>query len=606
MNINKSFYGFLFLAVSLLLSLVAVNATPNVIDVQINENVFEEVLYNPLKTGVGTFFDANENQSVYSLNGTIVIKNNHPVESVGNLLVRIDNISNIYNVSFLSGRNGFVQMNISGNYMILSIPDLSAGQNTTFSYDVNSTNVAPPLNFTSSYDKIKIFTGLTLGVTDTIANTLNASQYADTCIYNLNITQNALTIVQGSGNLNFTFDNSTVGGLDSSNATFSANNRTIAWNVWNNNCFSASNSTNLSYGVVTPTGVEIANNYKLVNTTIKYSLNNSFSLGTFKSVSAFVDNDINFQKYLKTILTGDNATWKITANVSNPTNISVNLTEVTLWVSQRNGTGTGFTNPSKIDNDTISGVQLLKTFNPNIIINNTIVPWTTGNTEWFFNYTFSSSPIVWMDIKHNIISDGVQITNRSVSKSENSIYIKEIYLATGYWLQIFKNITKLGDNNYSVYIKVENLGTSPTPSNQVVQVYNFIPIQFNLTSPFVFSSSPWYTMLEANTTLTDPIYNGTMFQWGLNPNANPSNSSLDKFGGGQTVNNTWSVTFNISGNGQFNFDDLFLTGVDPLNVDGSGSTLAVVVESAYSAVTQNLDYVLGGAALVIGGLLLLL
>lgn len=600
------------LIVLLFLILFGLNLTfaaTNVIDVTISEYINEEVLYNPLKATTGLFVDANENRSIYLVNGNIFIQNNHATEAVQNIILNITGISNIYNVTNSAGKLSYVSdFNSGSDYMLILIPDLGAGENTTLSYNVNSTTVAPVLNFTSSYSDSKIFGGLALGVTDNVQNVMNSSVYPNTCIYDINITQNALTIIQASGNLNFTYNDTSMGGLDASNASFTANNRTINWNLWAGGCFNSGNLTNINYSVKTPNNLESADDYKFINTTIKYKTNVSTSNIQIAVINASTDLDLSFQKYLNNTLLGDNASWKISANVSSSSDITINLTTVSLWVSTRNGTGTGFTNPSIRDVDTISGSDLLKIYNPGMTLNSSLADWsnTVANDEWYFNYTFSSSPIVWMDIENSIINDGVQITNKSITYGNNSIYIKEIYLVTGYWLQIFKNITRLGDNNYSVFIEVKNLGTSPTPKNQVVYIYNFLPIGFNLTSSFVFSSSTWYNTTSANETLNDITYNGTMFQYGLLPNSNPTSSSLDAFGGTSNANNTWSVTYNVTGLGEFNFEDLFLTGVDPLHVDEVGSIKALSIEGAYNILSNKLELLLGATAIVIAALAVLL
>ncbi|MCA9459110.1 MAG: hypothetical protein KC550_01020 [Nanoarchaeota archaeon] len=581
-------------------------AVPDVLDVTFNEYVYDEVLYNPLKTGGGQFFDPNENQSQQNLYGNILIVNNHPTEAVEKIVLNFSGISNIYNVTNTDGRVSYTtDFNIAGDFVMVLIPDLGPGQNTTLRYDLNRTTVRPPLNMTSSYADSRIFGGLSLGVTDKIQNVMNASLFTDTCLYNINITQTAMTVNSSGLLINTTFDGASMTGADSSNATFANANRTINWNVKAGSCFYAGNTTDISYDVITPT-VNVGADYKIVNTTISYRSNNTFSALSLGEISALVDLDLSFDKYINTSLTGDNATWSVEAFVLNPSNITVNLTQVSLWVSVRNGTGTGFTNPSIIDNDTISGAALLNTYNPNVLLNSSLIPWNNSGSEWYFNYTFSSSPIVWMDFDHNLVNDGFQIVNRSVSYGNNQIYIKEIYLATGYWLEITKNITRLSDSSYEVFIQVTNKGNSPTPAGQVVQVYNFIPNTFSLTTGFNFSTSPWYTTDSTNESLNDPIYNGTMFQYGLLPNSNPSNSSLDAFGSGSNQNNTWSVTFSINGSGEFNYDDLFLTGVDPLNVDDYGSTMAVIVEGTYNAASAGLEYLFIGTAIIVGLLALLL
>lgn len=609
MDFKKGLVQVISLFALFLISFQVVSATSNVIDVKISEAVYDQVTYNPLKASSGLFVDANENRSIYNLTGNIFIKNTHSTEAVENIVLNISGISNIYNITNSAGKVAIVsEFNTASDYMIIKIPDLGAGDNTTLSYIINETKVAPPLNFTSSYSKEKIFAGLPLTVFDNVENVLNSSTYPNNCIYNINITQNTLFVNQSGNLLNFTYDNTSMAGLDASNASFTIDNRTINWNLWNGQCFNSTDKTNISYSVNTPDGINLADNYKFINSTISYNINATVSTLNLNSIRASTDLDLNFQKKINQSLpTGDNATWFVSSNVSSPSNITVNLTQVTLWVSKRNGTGTGFTNPSIHDNDTVSGLELLKTFTPNILLNNTQTPWNTNSsTGWYFNYTLSSSPIVWMDIQHHIVNDGVQITNHSVTYGNNSIYIKEVYIVIGYWLQIEKNITRLSDNNYTITIKVMNLGNSPTPSGQIVQIYNFLPNTFALTSPFVYSNSPWYNTTNTSEVLTDPIYNGTMYQFALIPNSNPSSSSLNLWGGASNQNNTWTATFNVTGSGEFKYDDLFLTGVDPLHVDEYGSTKALSVEGAINFVSDKFGIALGIAAVIIGAIGLLL
>ena len=97
-----------------------------------------------------------------------------------------------------------------------------------------------------------------------------------------------------------------------------------------------------------------------------------------------------------------------------------------------------------------------------------------------------------------------------------------------------------------------------------------------------------------------------MYQFALIPNGNPSDSSLDLYGGASNENNTWTAEFNVTGSGEFKFDDLFLTGVDPLHVEEYGSTKALSIEGAIGFVSDKLGIALGVAAVIIGSLTLLL
>jgi hypothetical protein len=589
----------------LLVGLVGAHAAAPLLDIEFSETVSENINYDPLGSTSGIYADVGERQTSYLATGTINISNVHPTEAAQDVVINISGISTISNVVNASGSQGFISdFNVGGDYMLLYIPDLAPGASSIFTYDINTTVIAPPLNLTASYSDSRLFAGLPVTITDTLVNTMNSTLYPNNCIYNISLAHNALTLNNSGTLLNVTFDSGSLGGTDSGNAVVAGDNRSIAWTTLASGCLNSTNTTDLSYDAQTPSGVNSAATYEIVNTTMTYQYNGTFSRISLVSFVALVDLDLEFEKYLNNTLSGDNATWRISAESSNPTDIDVNLTQVSLWVSTRDGTGTGFTNPSILDNDTISGTTLTNTYTPNFLLNATTSPWDNSGTEWYFNYTFSSSPIVWMDIDATVINDGLQLQDRSVSYGNNVVYIKELYLATGYWLEISRNITRIGDQEFNIFVTVVNLGTSPTPADQAVQVYNFIHNSFTLTSPFVYSSSTWFNTVEANETLTDPLYNGTMYQFALLANGNPSNSSLDVYGGSPNINNTWTLTYNVSGTGEFNFDDLFLTGVDPLSTGTVGGTQAVVVEGEYSFASAKVEYILGFLAVVIGALVL--
>ena len=604
--VSNTFMKPFMLIIALVFSLSLLNAAAPLVDVDISETVQERVLYNPLGATAGTFADAGENQSTYTGTGLINVTNVHPTQAAQDIVLNLSPINNVFNMTFSAGNNtGYVtNFNTAGNYVILTIPDLAAGEYAAFAYELNTTNIAPPLNLTASYSDSRIFSGQTVTITDTVRNVLNAS-YTNNCVYNISLITNAMTINNGGTPTNVTFIGGSVAGSDATNASLSPDNRTITWNLRAGGCLNTTQSENVNYNTLSPTGILVANDYEIVNSTMTYRLNDTFSLIDVVTSTALVDLDVQFEKQLNATLNGDNGTWRVAGQTSNPTNIDINLTTVTFWVSQRNATGTGFTNPSAIDNDTISNASLTLTINPNQLLNSSTSDWNNSGSDWFFNYTVSASPIVWMDVDGFVINDGLQLQDRSVSRGQSTIYIKELYLATGYWLQISRNITRITNNTFNVQIEVINLGSSPTPSNQVVQVYNFIPNTFSLDSPFVYSTSTYYTTTDANETLNDPIYNGTMFQYAI-LETNAVNASLDVYGGAPNANNTWTVTYNVTGSGEFNFDDLFLTGVDPLNVEEVGGTQAVKVDGDISFMGARVEYILGAVAAVLGVITLIM
>ena len=78
-----------------------------------------------------------------------------------------------------------------------------------------------------------------------------------------------------------------------------------------------------------------------------------------------------------------NVTWNVTGNFNVDSNISYLLESYTLWVSKRKVSG-NFTDPSTVDQDTVSGVDLKVQYSPFIIVNSTN-PWVSEG--WIFNYT---------------------------------------------------------------------------------------------------------------------------------------------------------------------------------------------------------------------------
>lgn len=572
----------------------------SLINITMFEKINENVLYNPLKTGSGFFYDSNEIQSRYIGNGTIVFTNTHPNISVENIHVNFKNTNNIYNVSYLSGRQGFVD-GISGNYLYLNIPDLGPGQTTIFRYDINSSSLTPPLNFTSSYSDSRVLAGSALTITDKVSNTLNNVSYLDdNCIYNISITQDAL-YVNNSGSLeHFIFDNSSIGGLDSLNVV--STNKTLTWNLNSNGCLYSGNSSDINYNLITPSQILNESNYKIINSSMSFNFNSTFSNLKLNKISSSIDLDLKFSKNLISVINSTDGTWQIQNLIQNPTNVGVNLKKVSLWVSVRDGAGGGFTNPSIIDNDSVSSSQLTKTYYPHSVLNYSI-NYTNIGDLWNFNYSHLQSPIVWMTLDHDVIDNDIQIQDFSLGIGESFNYVKELYITTGYYLKISKNVTRLSQNLFNVKIDLENIGPSQTPKDQVVVVYNFLSNSFNLNSSFVTSISPWYTTSSTNATLLDPIYNGTMYQFALLPQLS-SNTSLDAFSGSRNINNSWSLEYNVSGNGEFSYDDLFLTGVDPLHAGNVGGTKAILVESKYSN-SFNFNVILMFLSIIFTGIIFL-
>ena len=123
-----------------------------------------------------------------------------------------------------------------------------------------------------------------------------------------------------------------------------------------------------------------------------------------------------------------------------------------------------------------------------------------------------------------------------------------------------------------------------------------------MTSSFVFSSSPWYNTTQADNNVSG-VYNGTLYQWGLLP-TNGLNTSFDA-GPTANVNNSWSVNYNVTGLGDYTVMDVFITGLDPQQVDGAGSSKAVIVSEVLDRIksTEGIFASIASVLLLLGLLL---
>jgi hypothetical protein len=580
-------FGILFLGMFFLVSFV--NATDQQILVELEEYVDQNVLYNPLKSGDGIWYDLNENQSYYNITGYITLTNTNPnSKTISDIYVSLNFTQNITLPKHYDGRIGTFVKNstVSGN-IVLHVPELRAGENSTFRYYVNTANIRPPLNFTSAYSGTKILAGENVTVYDTIENVFDNYPFqTNTCIYDINITQVTTPVDFTGVDQDYYFFPSSTRGTDFSNVTYSGDDMTLFWDVLNGGCLNKTEKTDIYYNVSVPFNVPESNHYYMMNTSLEYKLNNTISHLRVIDIIGISEANIDFEKRRvdasHPTLYGSNVTWNVTGYFNTNTSINYNLTNVTFWVSQRNVDGS-YTDPNRIDNDTISNEPLKISWEPMTIVNSSS-PW--GSQSWFFNYTVIPTPIVWFDVNFTIHDDNSQLIARNITRNGNDIYIKEVYLVVGYWLQINKNITSVGNNTYHVRIDVHNKGNQVTPANTVVTIYDFVPSNYNLNGSMSYSVSPWHTTAHSDNNVSGD-YNGTLHQWGLIPTGvSGLNASFDQ-GPQKNENNTWSVDYNVTGHGDYRVLDVFVTGLDPQQVDGAGSTQSVVVSELIDKVQSK-------------------
>lgn len=562
----KYFILFIFIVFTINFGFTSVYSTNHVISVELDETVSEVGFYDSV-----TGFNVNN-----LVSGKIIVKNVNPTETVSDIYVFFDNSSNVLNATYLSGISGEI-VNWNSNSFGLHISQLRPGNVSVWNYSISS-SISSPLNFSTSYSVGKVLTGEVFRITDVVSNEFNNASYQqNTCIYDIKLKQT--TRYAGNSSFDrFLFLPATTGGTDSGNVAYSGANSVQDWNVLSGGCLNKGLNRNIFYNVSTPSSILGNKNYNISESVLSFKLNETISHLRVKSIEAVGDANLTLSKKIlkpsHPTLYGTNVTWQVNGSFETDSSLSYTLKRSTFWVSRRNVDGL-YTNLSKVDVDGISGSNLVTSFSPNYVVNSTQF-WYSSN--WLFNYSDVPSPITWFNVSFTVANDGIQLGNKSLSNSGNSTYYKQIVIISGYLLEISKNVTSVGVDKYNVKINVFNKGSQITPSGSIVTVYDFVPDNFILSSGFVYSSSPWYSTTGANNSVSGTL-EGDLQQWALVPN-NGLNSSFDK-GPIKTNTNSWSVEYNITGQGDYQNLDVFITGLDPQAVEGAGAASSIVINDHF-------------------------
>lgn len=553
-------------------------ATQNSVLVKINEFSTQNMTFNP---NSGWRNNLNLNNS-----GLIEILNINPSgENLSDVYVYLDNASLISNFSLVSGEFANVTK-ISNNEYLIHIPELLNGNFSLLNYTI-SNFVVSPLKFNTTYTKNKLFVGDNLSVSDFVENTFNNLSSQNSCIYNISVVESLIPIGNSSFDT-FSYVPATLGGTDSGNVVFSGSNKILNWTVNSNACLNKGSILDINYNVTAPTFIPTSGKYNFSNVVLTYNMNETFSNLRVKDILAISSGNLTINKKIVApsdpILYGTNVTWQVNGSFVNPTSLNYLLETSSFWVSKRNVDGL-YTNISKIDVDGISGASLKLNLTPNLIVNSSN-PFFSSN--WFFNYSDVPSPITWMSVNFTLANDGVQILNKSFSKSNNSFYSKEVALVSGYFLEIEKNVTSIGNNLYNVKINVKNRGTQATPVGSVVTLYDYLPGNFSQVSSFSYSPSTWFNVVNNSNLVSGGQFNGKLIKWGIVP-TNYLNVSFNK-GPINNSNNSLSISYNISGSGNYKFTDVFVVGLDPEKVNGAGSSKAIIFKDIYSKIAGFKEY----------------
>lgn len=478
--------------------------------------------------------------------------------------------------------------------VVIHIPELRPGNHTTYKYNVTCQDTEPPVdivtNYTSNstdYPNInrKVLAGYNWTVTQGARNNLYLGQN----VTNVNITINAQTVQWNTTEFNFTLqellpvqDWNNVHGNGTSNRTW--------WWAPNGGELAPNEHFNISYIVQAPYSVPFTATYLALLENITYDAPFLMSNLTIIDINASAKLNHSMEKRIHKPSDNEenhNVTWEIRPEVIVPINASYELNSVSLWVTH-NMNPNNYTGINKTYDNAGAPLQELNYSTDSV--------WgteTDPQDHWRFNYTDGSNssyppPIVWMRPEWIITNKYTQLMNYSRTVSGNDIYLKYMYVINGYWLQVNKNITSIGEDQYKVYTYVENIGNGWTPEGEYVTVYDYVPEEFEA---YGFTKTSKFRNISVGTPGSE--YYGTSYRWNI-PWKGTMNSSLGPRNGPDPTspgNYSWNVTYYVNGSGDYRVSDLYIVGLDPLKVDGASSSPVISVITGLQSHSRETVYV---------------
>lgn len=563
----------LFLLLLVLPGALAVR--PTRLNITMTETVDQNVSF-------AKFFYLNETGEYCTITGIINVSN-PSTDTVSDIYLNYTHTANMdSNMLHMYGRTGnqiVGTANGTDQPFVLHIPELRATESSVFNYTLDCATVLPPLNIETTYTNLdhgfnrKVLAGENWTITQRAIHQLAITEP---------ITNIYLTIMAQGVDWNGTSDYFGLSELEPSGdyTNVSGNGTSTTTWLWNvgGGSLGVGAEANISYIVSAPNNVPTSGQYLAIVEKLNYTVYYLASNLTLIDVTAKSEAEFNVEKRI--VQPSDNAnntnvTWEANADVGTSLNISYTLDQVTLWVTET-------LDPSNVS--TFGGQYLEKNYTLGIGINDTST-WST-NPGWKFNFTDGSDnvnarpPIVWIRPYFNILNADNQIINTTITQHGNDYYMKYIYVINGYWLQIDKNVTSIGQDMYAIDILVENIGNAWTPQGLVVTAYDFVPLEF---APW-----NWSTGFDSNSSVTGGNFNGTAYRWTI-PLKAPFNSSL----GPRTAslaNRTWTVHYVVNGSGEYKVGELYIVGLDPRQVDGASSHEGITVFSNLATRSTEIFY----------------
>jgi putative flippase GtrA len=528
------------------------SAETNTLGISITENMNRADVYTPDNPGVG----GTTATGTLSGDGTVTITNNLASTDLYEVnVVFTKGSTTSWAVS--SGSATLTDDSPAAGQATVHITQLQHGQSVSLTYTVNPTATLP-VHITATYDSNKVNIGgsTTVHLTATKDSSAIASDVA------------GITVRVVPRDIDSDSVKDWIFSAPSAGATVSATDGSITWSP-------SALTTAVPSATMDFTATENDANahtdssqdvqlYDMASTSISYTMTSTTGTEAGVSVSGHptatttgITSDLS-----KAFVSGNSWTFTPKVTNSNAEDVTFTLNTVTFWAT--------------LNNNLNSPGSTLQTFTPGQDLDKG-ESWTTSAIP----INIGGTPAGFIKSAFTVTDTATQMPRSYVSANGASgvTLLKKIWVMNGYNVEVTKAIQSLGSDSFRITITVTNTGSKATPPN--VLVYDIVPSTF--TAGTMNSPAP-----IGQTAVSVAGITGEAYWWNVGPLA----------AGASTT-----ITYVVTGSGDYPLSDVFLIGVDPAQSINLQSTPAL--NSNATVMNSNLEPVLaaGVLCLVVIGLI---
>lgn len=501
----------------------------HVIDITDTEIINWQATYAPNLDGT----NGSTPIGVVSGTGTITISNNGPITLNDVDIVFNAGTTTVAGWAFIAGSStATATVTPETNTVDVKVKTFPAGTHVTVSYPIDS-SLTSPITLDSAYSMNKVTDGTT-SYTDV---TLTATAHG-TAINSPTITiTSANDPSRGNTALPDWALTSTSPGV-----TANGDNSVLTWSPGN---IASETSTQIVFrATVRDTyalddGTNQMALFDMATSAVTYSItsNTQSSAGVGVASITAMTSEVNSQIDKSYI----NGQWTFTPAVSIPTSstdISYELDSVSVWAIDSSS-------PNTIIAPSDQNPKVIDLTSSPYVFDKSTGGWTASGSQ-LLTFPYNGIPVGFSKPSIKIYDDAAhtQFTRSYTDGSGSVTLLKQIYVISGYEVQVVKTITQDATTQglYHISIVATNLGNKVTPPH--VYVYDIVPEGFSISA---FTSAIQPVNPSNPIAVTTPI-TGNAYYWDLEQLA---------------AHESKTVTYDVSGSGTYTTSDLYVVGVDP-------------------------------------------